>query len=169
MIGQTVTRKSDKVAFTIAAWDEAQSAYTLAPVVEFGPNIGVPADKLRADFSGLRNVSPPGATDEVTGWEKLSASFERAFGRQRQFDGVLTPEDVFAGRARGRAESIAADPDALAEYAVGLLPVSKEVAVVLDEVLEARAAEADKPRRRSKPSPDANTLSTEDTRRLGHK
>jgi hypothetical protein len=169
MIGRTITRKADRASFTIAGYDEAQATYTLAPV-EFGPNVAVTADKLCAEFSGLRNLSPLGATDEVIGWKQIGAAFERAARRERRgTDGVLTPEEVLSGRARERAEQIAADEDALADYAVGLLPVSKEVAAVLDAVLEERAAEADKPRRRSKPNPDDTTLTTADARRLGHK
>lgn len=146
MIGRTITRKADKAVFTIAAYDEAQAAYTLAPV-EFGASIAVAPDALRADFTGVRNPEAP-ATDEVSGWKKLGANFERAVRRRGSCaDGLLTPEDVLSGRARERAEQIAADEDALADYAVGLLPVSREVAAALDEIVAAQEAEADRPRR----------------------
>ena len=171
MIGKTLTRKADKSAWTVTAYDEAQAAFTLTPV-EFGSPIGLSADELRREFSGARSVSPPDPTDEVKGWKTLGASFERAVRRQRRgFDGVLTAEEILSGRARERAEQIAADEDALADYAVGLLPVSREVAAVLDEVIAAREAEADKPRRRrSKAEADENTLSAAEARdRLGHK
>jgi len=171
MLGTTVTRKVDKVAFTVAAYDEAQGAFTLAPV-EFGASIAVAAGRLRSEFSGVRNVEPPGTTDEVSGWKRIGANFERAMRRQRiTTDGLLTPEDVLSGRARARAEQIAADPDAMAEYAVGLLPVSKEVAAVLDEVVAEQEADADRKRPRSTATDgDDDTITTTDARgRLGHR
>ena len=167
IVGQTVTRKSDRSRWTISAYDEAQAAYTLAPV-EFGPSIAVPADALRASFSGVQGTNPA-ATDEVGGWKKFGAHFERAINRQRAGrNGLLTPEDVLAGRARERAEQIAADPEAMADFAVGLLPVAKEVAAVLDEIVAAEEADADRPRRRTEPPEDAVTTA-EARSRLGHK
>jgi len=142
MIGQTLTRKAgDKARFIVTAYDEAHASYVLTPV-EFGAAIAVSPDGLSA-FSGVpRNPKPDAATDEPGGWRKLADAFERASHKRKTpgANGLLTPEEVLSGAAAERAKQIAADSDLLSDFAVGLLPVSPEVAAYLDDLVAAQAA-----------------------------
>lgn len=168
MLGTTVTRKSDRAKFTITGYDEAAATYTLAPDA-FGPNVAVPASELRAQFSGVGRNPDPTRTNETTGWKKIGEVFTRAAHRRphaQRADGLLTPEQVLNGEARDRAEEIAADPDRLADFAVGLLPVSQAVGVELDRILEERASVED--RAAAKRDRDDDAITTADAKRLGH-
>lgn len=161
MIGATYTRKADKARFAVT-YDEAAAQFILTPE-QFGTPIALSADDLKAQFSNVRGLRAPAATDEVDGWKRIGAAFDRMRSKRPRVDGILTPEEVLSGRARERAETIAADPGALADHAVGLLPVSREVAAALDDIAAQDATEADAEDKR------ADRVTAAEARRLGHR
>jgi hypothetical protein len=161
MIGQALKRKDDKSVWKVVAYDEAQGQFVLSPEV-FGPSVALASEDIRAQFSNVRAAKAPDATDEVSAWKRFGESFERVAPRRSTINGSLTVEDVFAGRALAKAQEIAGNADALADYAIGVLPVSPAVAEHLEAILAEGEAAADRETSR------AADLTASDARRLGH-
>jgi hypothetical protein len=135
VVGNTYKSKADDSRWRVSAYDEAMGKFTLQPE-EFGSARSASPDELRRDYSNVRGMTVPDTTDEQSGWNKLGAKFKgRTSTRRTGVDGLLTPEQVFRGEARARAQEIAQDPDSLADYEIGVLPISPIVARELDNIL----------------------------------
>jgi hypothetical protein len=142
-LGKTYKSKADNSQWRVTGYDEASSQFILSPV-EFGSPIAKSPDDLRRDFVNVRGATVPDASDDAGAWRKIGERFRRSADRSRSdANGLLTVEEVFAGAAQTRAEELAQDEDALADYAVGLLPVSPAVATALDAIVAERARLAD--------------------------
>lgn len=141
-LGKTYKKKSDGSHWTVTGYDEAYKEFVLSPV-EFGSPINRSPDDLRREFSNVRGTTVPGTITATAAWRKIGERLRRPDRSRSKLDGLLTVEEVFAGGAQTRAEELSQDEDALADYAVGLLPISPAVATALDAIIANRPADTE--------------------------
>jgi hypothetical protein len=143
MLGVKVRDRVTGQAFTVTG--QYGGGWVLSPD-DFGTPVRVNTAELRGSYD-VRNVTEPTSADAQRGWNRISAVFRRALDAQAQGAKLKprpTPEDVFAGQpavptptippgqARAWAAAIAANPDELARFQIGLLDVPADVARLLD-------------------------------------
>lgn len=171
MIGRSLTRKDDGTAWTVMG-DNGDGRWVVSPD-KFGASpVALKPEQIREQFKNVRSAPSPERADEQGAWRQLGRNFMRALNpsesrrpKSRRKDGVLTPEERFRGLERKRAEELAQDPEAVADFGIGLLPVSEGVARELDAILAARDASETPLGRRVEP----NIGPDEARRRLGHR
>jgi len=137
--GTVLKRKSDKILFrVIGVYDDK---YVVTPHETHGESAALSVAEVRKNFGAP--VEAPTEGDAQSGWRRLSEHLRGLSNRRDRRTLRATPEEIFAQGAHEHAvalaQRIAASDDLMADYAVGLLDVSDDVAAELDKIADADA------------------------------